>query len=133
MQQSVFNGGWILTVITKIFVIRQNIFSRLFCWFVCGLRFSIFSKNKYKIFKLFFVLSKLEERIMSISPLSNAGPEECLVVIYRVSQITKHLLSFYSKHWAIRKRVNVRFCQKVPILLSYLQTDEHFNFLNLKI
>ena len=29
--------------------------------------------------------------------------------------------------------VKVRFCQKVLMFLSYLQTDEHFIFLNLKV
>ena len=31
--------------------------------------------------------------------------------------------------WSLK----VRFCQKVLIFLSYLQTDKHFTFLNLKI
>ena len=29
--------------------------------------------------------------------------------------------------------IKVRFCQKVLMFLSYLHTDEHFGFLNMKI
>ena len=31
------------------------------------------------------------------------------------------------------KMLNVHFCQKVLMFLSYLQTEEYFTFLNLKI
>ena len=38
-----------------------------------------------------------------------------------------------SAQWAPIEDIKVRFCQKILMFLSYLQTDEHFIFLNLKI
>ena len=35
--------------------------------------------------------------------------------------------------WVPIKDIKVRFCQKILMFLSYLQTDEFFIFLNLKI
>ena len=36
-------------------------------------------------------------------------------------------------HTKIQIQIKVSFCQKVLMFLSYLQKDEHFTFLNLKI
>ena len=38
-----------------------------------------------------------------------------------------------ASEWAPIEDIKVHFCQKILMFLSYLQTDEHFIFLNLKI